>query len=60
MHNLEFALENEIGTILGDFKMQKHQLISTRRLSLAIVQKKKKKKVNLPNSSLCPFWLTRG
>ena len=57
MHNPESVLVNERHKILWDFDIQTDHLISTRRLHLLIINKKKKREENLPNCGLCcPGW----
>ena len=52
MCNLKSVLENETPLILGDFDIQKYQLISARRPHQVIVKKKKKEKKN-ENLPIC-------
>ena len=56
MHNPKFVLENERHKILWNFEIQTDHLISARRPDL-VIDYKKKKRENLPNSGLCcPSW----
>ena len=43
MYNLEFVLVNETHKLMLDFEIVMHDLISTRRPDLVIVDKKKKR-----------------
>ena len=51
MHQPESIWEKEMHKILWDFEIQTDHLISTKRLDLVVVNKKKKE--NLPNSGVC-------
>ena len=56
MHNQESALENEMHKIFLDFEIKMNHLISARRPSIVIVNKKE----NMPNSALCYFGWPQG
>ena len=51
----KFAHDNEMYTILWDFKIKAAHIIPARLSDLRIVTKKRGKKENLPNSRLCRF-----
>ena len=50
MHKPESVLENEIHKILWDFEIQTDHLILARRPDLQLINKKKKKELDI----LCP------